>query len=282
MRGGVADQHDHAQVPPAVDGGPAGQVDRGVQPSVDRLGVIAATARGDVGQVLLEGADVGGEVPGTGDVVVAAVAEGDEAEAGGGAAGQLLDAAGDGGDGGLDLIDLIAHAAGGVEQEDEVEADGTGVILEGGQGDGLRGLVGSEGGGNLLGAAADEGTELRGLGRASGGGEEEDAAVADGAGVEDGAGTVEELDAGAGDGVLAGVEDAHEEAALDGDGQDGRPLVVLEVVQIFGEAGVVVDLARGQRRLIDGGRRIAHLQRRPAGGSGCGEVGRRRRGCPGL
>src|SRR5687767_1872915 len=101
-----------------------------------RFGVVSAVVGLDVGEVGGELLDAVGEVPGAGDVVIADVAVGNEAEARAAAAGQLLDAGGDSVHCGFDVGDLVAHAAGGVYQEGDVEAYGTSVVGHA-QGDGL-------------------------------------------------------------------------------------------------------------------------------------------------
>ena len=95
--------------------------DADVQRFVDAFRPVAAARRAQLQQVGVEALDVGGEVEGLGDVVVADVAIGDEAHADLGVGAAIDQRGGDRPDLALGALDQRAHRAGGVEDEHDLD-----------------------------------------------------------------------------------------------------------------------------------------------------------------
>ena len=115
VRRRVADQeHD----PPGVAAGtPLQPVDRDIERFVDAFRPVAAAARLQFQQIGVEVLDVGGEIELFGDVIVADVAIGDEADADLGVGIRVDDGGGDRPDLALGAFDQAAHRARGVQHE---------------------------------------------------------------------------------------------------------------------------------------------------------------------
>ena len=119
MGRGVGDQEHQLQRRRRI--APRRRIDRLGERLVERLRVVAAAVGDDLGERGAEGLHVGREVEGAGDEGVALVAVDRHREAHVRAALEGGDAGGDGVDARLEPIDLVAHRAGGVEQEQDVE-----------------------------------------------------------------------------------------------------------------------------------------------------------------
>ncbi len=98
-------------------------VDGAVQRFIQGLGIVATPFGLDLSQCLVEDAHIGCEIEGAAHEQVAPVAVDSHGEAGTRLAGQPVDTGGDLADRFLELVDLIRHAARGVNQKQHVEID---------------------------------------------------------------------------------------------------------------------------------------------------------------
>ena len=150
MRGRIGQQHQQARGAVAA---PAEGVHGFKQGFVHGLGLVAAAAGLQLVQHLLESVQVAGEVVAAQHEGVGLVAVSHQAKAGVGAAGQASHFVGNGVQGGLELGDFVAHGAGGVDHEHQIQAR-AGGWRGGAQGDvhraGLAALEHGFGGGLAL------------------------------------------------------------------------------------------------------------------------------------
>ena len=119
VRRRIADQ-EHRLIGRCL-GVPAHARNRILQSLVDRLRTIATPIGLEVHQVCIHGIEVGGQIEHLGDVLIATITIGDQTDADLGRRLRTRHGGGDGPDLVLGRFDEAAHAAGGVEYEDQID-----------------------------------------------------------------------------------------------------------------------------------------------------------------